>query len=33
MFGLLARRGYDHEVALRAVEQAWQEMRDDVARD
>lgn len=30
MFGMLARRGYEREAALKAVAQVWQEMQDDV---
>jgi regulatory protein len=34
MLGLLARRGYDHELAFKAVEQAWEEIqRNDLEGD
>lgn len=34
MLGLLSRRGYEHEAAMRAVEQVWEEkQRDDVKGD
>jgi len=33
MFGMLARRGYEQETALKAVAQVWQEMQDDVEGD
>ena len=34
MFGLLGRRGYEHETAIKAIEQIWEEIeRDDLEGD